>query len=68
MKPFWVLFLKVAIIRRHVTTNISMNVYAKKQGIQDSIANESTPITKSQTNKMRKELILKLNLMHVTTN
>ena len=28
----------------------------KKQGIQDSIANESTPITKTQTNKMRGKL------------
>ena len=41
----------------------SMKVYAKEQGIQDSIAiMDSTPITKTQIDKMRRKLILKLNL------
>ena len=68
VKRFWVLFLKVAIIHRHVTTNLfSLKVYAKK-GYKIAQQMEGTPIAKSQTNKMRRELILKLNLMHVTTN
>ena len=37
-----------------------MKVYAKEQGIQDSIANDSTPITKTQIDKMRRKLILNL--------
>ena len=57
-KPFWVLFLKVAIICRYVTTPFYFHwkfMHTKKQGIQGSIANGKCPnykVTNKQNDKL----------------